>query len=120
MEVKSSTIESLLKSFTFSCLLCVYVGFSAVMRTRSLFIEFGWIELLRLVYCVCASLFFLIRVRLIFLFVSIPLGILTVLVLGRSLQDDLYVVYLKRVKYGFCRACIEGGGWCGQAVKWSR
>jgi protein-S-isoprenylcysteine O-methyltransferase Ste14 len=39
------------------------VGFSAVTRTRSLLNEFGFIEFLRLVYSVAASLFFLIRVR---------------------------------------------------------
>ena len=63
MEIKNATIESFLKSFAFSFLLCLYVGFSAVTRTRSLLNEFGLIEFLRLIYSVTASLLFLIRVK---------------------------------------------------------
>ena len=63
MEIKNTKIESFLKSFAFSLLLCLYVGFSAVTRTRSLLDEFELIEFLRLIYCVAASLFFLIRIK---------------------------------------------------------
>lgn len=63
MEIKNTTIESFLKSFAFSFLLCLYVGFSVVTRTQSLLNEFGFIEFLRIVYSVAASLLFLIRVR---------------------------------------------------------
>ena len=63
LEIKNTTIESFLKSFTFSCILCLYVGFSAVTRTRSLLNEFGFIEFLRIIYSVTASLLFLIRVK---------------------------------------------------------
>jgi protein-S-isoprenylcysteine O-methyltransferase Ste14 len=61
MDIKNSAVESFLKSFAFSLLLCLYVGYSAVTRTQSLLNQFDWIELLRLVYCVSASLFFLVR-----------------------------------------------------------
>ncbi len=63
MNIKNNFIESFLKSFAFSLLLCLYVGFSAVTRTRSLLNEFDFVEFLRVTYSVAASLFFLIRVK---------------------------------------------------------
>ena len=63
MEIKSTIIESFFKSFVFSLLLCLYVGYSAVNRTQSLLNEFGFIEFLILIYSVSASLLFLIRVK---------------------------------------------------------
>ncbi len=63
MEINNTKIESFLKSFAFSFLLFLYLGFSAVKLTLSLIDDFDFIELLRLFYSVAASLFFLIRVK---------------------------------------------------------
>ncbi len=63
MEIKNTKIEWFLKSFVFSFILFGYVGFSAVRHTQSLLNEFDFIELLRIIYSVSASLFFLIRIK---------------------------------------------------------
>ncbi|MHC4215252.1 MAG: methyltransferase family protein [Planctomycetota bacterium] len=63
MQIKNTKIEWFLKSFVFSFILFAYVGFSAVKHTQSLLNEFDYIELLRIIYSVSASLFFLIRIK---------------------------------------------------------
>ena len=63
MEIKNTKIEWFLKSFAFSFILFGYVGFFAVRHTQSLLNEFDFIELLRIIYSVSASLFFLIRIK---------------------------------------------------------
>ncbi len=61
MEIKNTKIESFLKSFAFSFLLFLYVGYSGVNRTISLINEFDFVELVRVIYSVTVSLLFLIR-----------------------------------------------------------
>ncbi len=52
-----------LKSFIFSFLLFLYVGYSVVNRSISLINEFDFVELVRVIYSVTVSLLFLIRTK---------------------------------------------------------
>ena len=63
MEIKNTTIESFLKSFTFSLLLCLFWGSFTLIHTRALLKGFDYTELLWLIYNVTISLLFLIRVK---------------------------------------------------------
>ncbi|MHC4459751.1 MAG: methyltransferase family protein [Planctomycetota bacterium] len=63
MEIKNATIESFLKSFAFSLLLCLFWGSFTLIHTRALLKGFDFTELLWLVYNVTISLLFLIRVK---------------------------------------------------------
>jgi protein-S-isoprenylcysteine O-methyltransferase Ste14 len=63
VEIQNTAILSFLKSATFSVLLCLYCGSFAAIRACSLMEDFELSELLRLIYNVTMSLFFLIRVR---------------------------------------------------------
>lgn len=63
MEVKNATIESFLKSFAFSFLLFLFWASLTLIRTRALLKDFGFTELLWLIYNVTVSLLFLIRVK---------------------------------------------------------
>ena len=63
MEIKSPAIESFLKSFAFSLLLCLFWGAFTLADVRNLLQSFDFIELLWLIYNVTITLLFLIRVR---------------------------------------------------------
>jgi len=63
MEIKNTTIESFLKSFTFSFLLCLFWGSFTLIHTRALLKGFDFTELLWLIYNVTISLLFLIRIK---------------------------------------------------------
>ncbi|HUW19128.1 MAG TPA: methyltransferase [Sedimentisphaerales bacterium] len=63
MEVKNAAIESFLKSFAFSLLLCLYCAFFAFIRARSLLKDFDLFELLHLICNLTLALLFLIRTR---------------------------------------------------------
>lgn len=63
MEIKNATIESFLKSFAFSFLLFLFWASLTLIRTRALLKDFGFTELLWLIYNVTVSLLFLIRVK---------------------------------------------------------
>ena len=63
MEVRNTTIESFLKSVTFSVLLCLFCVFLAFINTRSLLKGFDFFELLHVIFNVAVASLFLIRVR---------------------------------------------------------
>lgn len=63
MEIKNTTIESFLKSFTFSLLLCLFWASFTFIHTRALLKGFDFTEFLWFIYNVTISLLFLIRVR---------------------------------------------------------
>jgi protein-S-isoprenylcysteine O-methyltransferase Ste14 len=63
MQVRNTTIESFLKSFAFSGLLCLVWGSFSVFHGRRLLESFEFTELLWFVYNVTISLLFLVRVR---------------------------------------------------------
>ena len=63
MEIKNPTIESFLKSFTFSFLLFLFWGYFCLTGIQTLLKGFDFIQSLWLIYNVTISLLFLIRVR---------------------------------------------------------
>jgi protein-S-isoprenylcysteine O-methyltransferase Ste14 len=63
LEIKSSTIESFLKSFVFSFFLCLVWGGFTIVDAGNLLQRFDFTELLWLIYNVTISLLFLIRVK---------------------------------------------------------
>ena len=63
MQIRNTTIESFLKSFAFSALLCLFWGYFTVIRGRALLDGFEFTDLLWFVYNVSITLMFLIRVR---------------------------------------------------------
>lgn len=63
MQIQNSTIESFLKSFGFSVLLCLVWGSFSVFHAQALLKSLEFTELLWFVYNVTISLLFLIRIR---------------------------------------------------------
>lgn len=63
MEIKNTKIESFLKSFIFSLLLCLYCGFFALNHARAILKGFDFFELLHFIYTATTALFFLIRIK---------------------------------------------------------
>jgi protein-S-isoprenylcysteine O-methyltransferase Ste14 len=63
MEIRNAKVESFLKSFAFSFLLCLYASVFVFLRTRALLGGFDFFELLHLIYNVAIALLFLIRIR---------------------------------------------------------
>ena len=63
MEIKSTKVESFLKSFAFSFLLCLFWGYFCFTSIQVLLNGFGFTQLLWLIYNLTISLLFLIRVR---------------------------------------------------------
>lgn len=63
MEIKNAKIESFLKSWTFSFLLCLFWSYFCITGIQSLIKRFDFIQLLWLIYNVIISLLFLIRIR---------------------------------------------------------
>ncbi|MHC4645791.1 MAG: methyltransferase family protein [Planctomycetota bacterium] len=61
MEIRNTTVESFLKGFGFSVLLCLYCGFFAVVRAREVLRGFDFFELLHFVFNVTVALLFLVR-----------------------------------------------------------
>jgi len=63
VEIRNTTIESFLKSFTFSFLLFLFWGYFSLIDIRTLLKGFDLTKLLWLIYNVTISLLFLIRVK---------------------------------------------------------
>lgn len=63
MEIRNTTVESFLKSFAFSFLLCLLWGAFTFIQAQAILKGFDFTELLWLVYNVTISLLFLIRIR---------------------------------------------------------
>ncbi len=63
LEIKNTRIESFLKSFAFSFLLCLYPSFFAFVHIRALLRNFALFDLLWLIHNVIMALLFLIRIR---------------------------------------------------------
>jgi len=63
MQIRNITIESFLKSFAFSAMLCLVWGSFSLIHGQALLESFEFTELLWLVYNVIITLLFLIRVR---------------------------------------------------------
>ena len=63
MQIHNTKLESFLKSFAFSVLLCLVWGYHTASRSRTLLESFEFSDLLWLVYNATISLLFLVRVR---------------------------------------------------------
>jgi len=63
VEIKSTKVESFLKSFGFSFLLCLFWGYFCFTNIQVLLKGVGFTQLLWLIYNLTISLLFLIRVR---------------------------------------------------------
>ena len=63
MQIRNTIIESFLKSFAFSALLCIFWGYFTANRGRALLDGFEFTDLLWFAYNVTITLLFLIRLR---------------------------------------------------------